>query len=498
LINYHKKEKEMTIARSGVSAVKGMGVNNFSRDELDTLHHGACHILKHTGVLVEMEEAAERFASAGANVQKKGKHWLVKIPEWLIMDSVTSTPKSVTYYARDPEKNHYLENGRVGFGTFGEQVNVIDLDTRKCRNTTKKDCDNIYRLIDSLDGLAFCQRTVCPGDKPAKTQAAHNFHSLITNNSKHITIGMVDRENVDVITKMAAAAAGGVDKLRERPICTCSSCVISPLTLANQCCETLIAALEAGVNVDIMVMDLAGATGPVTLAGTIAQTVAEHLSGLVLAQIVKKGAAVTFGSCSTILDLKTGLASVGAPEWSMVGSSIAQMGRYYQIPTRIGSGVSDSKIPDAQAGYEFTINAMAMAMSGANMIFGAGGIESGLTFDYAKLIMDHECITNIKKMIGGVKIDDESMVLDLIDEVGPGGAYLTHRHTFKHTRSHSQGIIFDRKTRDGWMNSSKGKDLTERAYEKAADIIENHRPTPLIPGAQETINGLLEEFEARF
>ena len=488
----------MKVSRNGVSTVKGMGLNQYTTEDLETLHHGACHILKHTGILVETQDAAERFSAAGAHVTEKGKYWLVKIPEWLVEDCIASTPKSVTYYARDPKKNYPLENRRVGFGTFGEQVKVIDLETRECRNTTRKDCDQVYKIIDALDGLTFCQRTVCPGDKPAKVQAAHNFHSLITNNSKHITIGMVDKENVDVIIKMAAAAAGGMDKLKERPICTCSCCVISPLTLANQFCETLIASLEAGVNVDIMVMDLAGATGPVTLAGTIVQTLAEHLSGLVLAQIVRKGAAVTFGSCSTIMDLRTGLGSVGAPEWSLVGSSIARMGQFYGIPTRIGSGVSDSKLPDAQAAYEFTTNALTMALSGANMLFGAGGIESGLTFDFAKLVMDHECITNFRKTLNGVDISQESMALDIIDEIGPGGAYLTHKHTFQHTREQSQNVVFDRKTRDGWLKSSQGKDLTERAYEKAKSILDTHETTPLIPGAKETIDGLLAEFEEKF
>ncbi len=485
----------MTIKRSGLTSVTGMGLNIYSRDDLDTIHRGACHILKHTGVLVEQEEAAERFSSAGALVEKKGANWLVKIPEWMVSDAISSVAKSVTYYARDPAKDFYMEKGRVGFSTFGEQVNVIDPVTRECRNTTKEDCNNIYRLVDALDGLAWCQRTVCPGDKPAASQAVHNFESLITNNSKHITIGMVDKRSIETMIKMAAAAMGGVEQLRERPICTCSCCVTSPLTLVSQFCETLIGALEAGINVDIMVMALAGGTGPVTLAGTIVQTLAEHLSGLVLAQVVRKGSSVTFGSCSTIMDLKTGLTSVGAPEWSMVGTAIVKMAHYYGIPCRIGTGVSDSKAPDAQAGYEFTLNAMPMALAGANMIFGAGGLETGLTFDYAKLIMDHECITNIHRLIGGVEINDETMVLDLIDEIGPGGSYLTHQHTFKHTRSQSQGIVFDRKTRVQWLKSTKGRDLPEMAYEKAKNILANHEPVALRPGAGETIKGLLAEFE---
>jgi len=486
----------MTMNRNGLTSTAGLGLNIFSRNELDTLHHGACHILKHTGVLVELKDAAERFSDAGAPVVKKGSNWLVKIPEWLITDAVSSVPKSVTYYGRDPAKDFYLEKGRVGFSTFGEQVKVIDLDTRECRNSIKEDCNNISCLIDALDGLSWCQRTICPGDKPAASQAVHNFESLILNNSKHITIGMVDKRSAETMIKMAAAAMGGMEELRERPICTCSCCVTSPLTLVSQFCETLITSLEAGINVDIMAMALAGGTGPVTLAGTVVQTLAEHLSGLVLAQIVRKGSSVNFGSCSTIMDLKTGLTSVGAPEWSMVGTAIAGMAQYYDIPCRLGGGVSDSKIPDAQAGYEFTLNVLPMALAGTNLIFGAGGLESGLTFDYAKLIMDHECITNIQKLISGVKIDDDSMVLNLIDEVGPGGTYLTHMHTFQHTRSQSQAVTFDRKTREQWLTSSNGKDVTERAYEKAKDILENHNPVALRTGAEETIKDLLAEFES--
>ena len=488
--------RNMTINRSGVASVNGMGLNNYSRDELDTIHHAACHILKHTGVLVELEEAAEYFSSAGASVERKGDNWMVRIPEWLVTDSLASVAKSVTYYGRNPENDFYLEKGRVGFGTFGEQVNVIDLDTRQCRNTTKADCNDVYRLVDALDGLAWVQRAVCPGDQLSAAQAVHNFHAIISNNSKHATIGMVDKRSVETIIKMAAAAVGGDDKLRQKPICTCSCCPISPLTLAVQCCETLIAAVKGGINVDIMVMALSGGTGPVTLAGTIVQTLAEQLSGLVLAQIVGKGSAVTFGSCSTIMDLKTGLSALGAPEWNMIGTALSQMAQYYNLPCRIGSGVSDSKIPDAQAAYEFNLNALPLALSGANMIFGAGGIESGLTFDFAKLIMDHECITSIHKMLGGVNIKDDTLVLDLIDELGPGGSYLAHRHTFQHVRSQSQADVFDRNTREMWMTSSNGKDLTERAYERAKHILEHHKPLPLSDTAEATINDLVTTFEA--
>lgn len=486
----------MRIERTGISAANGLGLIFLTRDEQDTLHHGACHILKHTGVLVEDEEAVDRFQGAGASVTRAGKNWIVYVPECLVSESIASTPKSVTYYARDPAKDFLLESNRVGFGTFGEQVNIIDPITREYRSSTKRDCCEAYRLIDALEELAFCQRTLCPGDQLSAAQAVHNFQALITHNSKHITIGMVNRPCVEVIVQMAAAAVGGMNKLRQRPVCTCSCCVTSPLILSAQFCETLMTAVESGINVDVMTMALAGGTGPVTLAGTIVQTLAELLCGLVLAQITRKGVNVTFGSCSTIMDLKTGLASTGAPEWGLVGAAVAQMANYYRIPCRVGAGVSDSKLPDAQAAYQFTLNALPLSLAGANMIFGAGGIDSGLAFDYAKLIMDHECIGHIRKMLEGVRVDSETMALDLIHEIGPGGTFLTHDHTLERTRTQSIAKLFDRQTRKAWMESADGKDLTERAYARAMDILKTHQPPALLDGAAETIDGLVAEYEA--
>jgi trimethylamine---corrinoid protein Co-methyltransferase len=491
------KGKQMRIERTGVSRSNVLGLNFLTHDELDTIHHGACRIVKQTGVLVELKAAADLFRDAGAVVARTGKNWIVKIPEWLVTESLSSTPKSITYYARDPEKDFMLESHRVGFGTFGEQVNIIDPATRVCRSSSKQDCCKVYRLIDALEGLAFCQRTLCPGDQLPASQAVHNFQALVTNSSKHITIGMGNRSSVEVIVKMAAAAVGGMDKLHQRPICTCSCCITSPLTLTAQFCDTLMAAVEAGVNVDVMTMALAGGSGPVTLAGTIVLTVAELLSGLVLAQITRKGVSVTFGSCSTIMDLKTGLASMGAPEWGLVGAAISQVSSYYRIPCRVGAGVSDAKLPDAQAAYQFVLNALPLSLSGANMIFGAGGIDSGLTFDYAKLIMDHECIHHVRKMMEGVQVDSETMALDLIHEIGPGGTFLTHRHTLERTRSQSPAGLFDRDTREAWIQRTGGKDFTERAYEKAMEILENHQPLALPGAAAETIDGLLDEYEAR-
>ena len=191
--------------------------------------------------------------------------------------------------------------------------------------------------------------------------------------------------------------------------------------------------------------------------------------------------------------MKSGTAPMASPENALIAASVTQMAGYYHLPVRAGAGVTDSKIPDAQAGYEFAMNALSLALTGANIIWGAGCLDSGLGFDYAKLLMDHECAQNISFMLKGVPVDNEQLALELIEEVGPGGSFLTHKHTFKRARSQARTDLFSRQPFAGWENAG-AKTMTERAYEKAAGLIEKHEPRPLPEGVQREVDAILDEF----
>jgi trimethylamine--corrinoid protein Co-methyltransferase len=179
----------------------------------------------------------------------------------------------------------------------------------------------------------------------------------------------------------------------------------------------------------------------------------------------------------------------------MINAAMVKLAQYYRLPCWVGGGASDSKVADTQSGYEFTLNATLSALAGANILFGCGVLEQGLTFDHAKLIMDAEMIRMIQIAIKGITITDETLDMDVIHEVGPGGSYITHDHTLSAMRSQSHARLFDRRSRDVWMEHTGGQPIRERAYEAAIDILKNHNPIPLPQGAPETMREIVEEFE---
>ena len=483
--------------RTGLRRAGGMGLNLFTRDDMDTIHFRSLKILEKTGLRVESREAADIFHGAGCRVETQNDYYRVFVPQYVVHDCLAAAPHSIVFHGRRPEDDYEAEPGRVGFATFGECVNIIDPVTRECRPSTKKDCGQVSRLIDALPELCITLRTVCSGDQYPASQAVHNIEAMFNNTSKHVFLGVVGRRNLEKMVEMAHVICGGEAAYRARPIFSACLCPTSPLTLVRDCCESIITCARTGTGMQVIPMCLSGGSSPATVSGTVLQHNCEVLSALVLAQLAGRGTKFTYGSCSTIMDLKTGNSAVGAPEYGLINAGITTMARYYQLTVWCGGGLSDAKIPDAQVGYEFTINALQAALAGANMVYGSGCLDLGLTFDYAKLMMDHECMGNIRKVLEGIPTDNDSLCAGLIDEVGPGGTFLTHRDTLKRARSQSKAVLFDRNGRERWARENpNGRTVTERAYEAALNIIATHQPLPLPPGVAETLSRMVGDYDA--
>lgn len=480
--------------RSGVSRTSGFGLKAFTVEEMDAIHDATLYLLERVGIAVEQEEAAERFQGAGARVERRDDHARVRLPQHLVADVVAWAPRTLVYWGREPDADYLVEPHRVGFASFGECVNVIDLYSREHRASVKEDCAQVARMVDALDELCIMERVLCPGDQSPETQPVHNFQAMAANTSKHIFLGVGSRRNLEAMVELAGVAAGDAERFRERPFFTANVCPTSPLTLVEGCCEAIIGCADLGLGIMVIPMSLSGGTSPVTLAGVVAQHCAEVLSAIALAQISRKGTPCTFGSCTTIMDLRYAISAVGAPEYGIINAGIAQMARYYGLPSWVGGGLSDAKEPDPQVGYEFTINALTSALAGANIVYGAGVLESGLTFDYAKLLMDCEGIRNIRKVLGGILVDDEHLAVEVIEEVGPGGTFMGHDHTFERMRTQSAPVLFDRQSRQGWL-AGGNQNVADRAYEVARRILETHQPAPLPSGAEEAMAKMVREHD---
>ncbi len=483
------------ISRSGIGTTSGFGLSAHSRDEMDSIHYATLQILQDTGIKVMSEKALEVFHGGGATVERIGNYGIVKIPSYLIEDCTHWAPRSIVYDARNPNDDYVAEPNRVGFTTFGGCINVIDPATRQLRRTTKKDCGEITRVCDYLDEISVTTRAVNSTDTPGGTQSVHNLEAILSNTGKHIFLGADSARALQVMVELAAACVGGREAFEQRPIFTVTVCPISPLTLPPNTCEVIMESADIGVGIMVLPMALSGGTTTATLAGTLAIHNAEVLGSMLLAQLVKKGLPCTYGSTSTILDLRFGTTAVGAPEYGMINASVAKLAQYYRLPSFVGGGASDSKEPDNQTGYEFTLSATLSALAGANIVFGSGVLEQGLTIDYAKLILDAEMIRMIQTATRGVAISDETLAFDIIHEVGPGGAYISHDHTFNSMRSQSRSELFDRRSRGNWMKKTGGEAVIARAYAAAEKIIEEHQPHPLPDGTGKILREMVIEFD---
>jgi trimethylamine--corrinoid protein Co-methyltransferase len=322
--------------QAGVVKHQGMGLNMFSEDELYAIHCGTLDVLEHTGVKVCSKEALEIFDGGGAKVD--AKTGTVKIPQYLVEDAIQTAPRTLCLAGRDPKHDLVLDGTRVHFINFGEGISVIDPYTREYRPTTIKDVADITRFCDAMEDMDAVLRPVAPHDVPAETAVVHNAEAIFNNTSKHVFIGTEGGHNFRKVWQMAAVVAGCEENLRDRPLFSCNVCPTSPLQLVDQCAEVIIEGARHGIAVNLLSMAMAGATSPVTLAGSLVTHNAEVLSGIVLSQLTRKGAPVLYGSSTTIMDLRFTTAPVGSPELGMINAGVAKLAQYYLLPSWVAGG----------------------------------------------------------------------------------------------------------------------------------------------------------------
>ncbi len=321
---------------AGLLGSGGLRVEMFTQEELSEIHRATLEVLAHTGIFVQKEEARQLFAKYGATVDEKEK--CVKIPPHMVNEAIASAPESLKLAGRDPSRDVVLDGRRVTFTNFGEGITIDDPWTGEHRPTTKDDLRYVTRIIDSLDCISVVERPVGSQDVPPQVQSIHNYEAMVNNTSKHCFVGPGDGRNLRTMLKMARAAVGDERYEKAGSPLSFITCPVSPLKLVDDCCDIIMTAAEQDACVCVLSMAMAGGSSPVHLTGTLVTHNAEVLSGIVLAQLVKKGAKVMYGSSTTAMYLKLASACVGSPELAMINAAVACLARYYLLPSWVAGG----------------------------------------------------------------------------------------------------------------------------------------------------------------
>jgi trimethylamine--corrinoid protein Co-methyltransferase len=331
-------------------------------------------------------------------------------------------------------------------------------------------------------------------DVPYEVEYIHEFEALFNNTEKPILYSTPGAYAAQKVLEMATTIAGGPEELRRRPILALYTETVSPLSF-SEVNENMIEFAKAGIPVSNGPMPMCGASGPITLAGTAVQSNAESLAAITLCQLVNPHTPVIYTGWVCAIDPRTSRCAYGSPEFAM-GTSIfnTTMGRYYQIPTYGFGGCSDSKLPDAQAGAEVMMNGMLAALGGTNLIHDCGYLAGGSIGSMEMAVICNEIIGMITKIIQGVQINEETLAVDVIKTVGPGGHYMSQKHTLNHLRELYTPTLFDKESEVTWTKTGS-KDIRDTARMKAQKHLREHTPTPLPTHTQQHLREIVKEAE---
>ena len=460
---------------------KGGQYKPFTDSEVERINDTAMTLLEKGGVKVFTQTGYEAFKKAGAEVDEADN--LVHIPRAMVEDAVDSAPSKVVLCGRDPKKYCILEGSNVYLGTGGTAINVLDMETGQRRPSTNQDIRQMARVMDALENIHLFTINVFPNDITNKDEVDTNrFYSAITNTSKHVMGGIYSMNGVKELVEMAAMIAGGMDELRARPFVSFITLIISPFKIDNHYGEFTCYLAKESLPVVVPTEPLCGTTSPVTMASNVVMHTAETLAGVVLTQVVNRGTPVICGRVGSITDMRTMGHLSGAIERGMINAGVSQMAQHYKIPYYSTAGMTDSKLLDCQAGYESGMMNLLVAMSGANYIHDAAGLmEFDLTASYEKLVIDDEIIGRCMRVLRGIEVNDDTIALDLMLEVGAGGDFLAQEHTIKYMRSEfAPNTVSDREHREQWA-ADGSKDSFARAHEAALKILAEHSPMPINP-----------------
>ena len=461
-----------------------------SQDEVQSIQHASARILSEVGVRVHHDEVLERLAGAGADVDEE--RGTAKISEDLLMDSLQKAGKSYTLYGRDGSRAARIGSGDVVTMSSPGQYSWVDPVHKTRREPTSEDTRKAILVGDALEHISIVGAMTQPVDVPTPIRDIWLTAELVKGTKKPTRCWIANGQSAAYVLEIYKAVAGGAEQLCARPQIEAFVEPISPLQMPRTGMEILLEFTRCGLPVSYGPMVQAGATGPVTLAGTLAQEAAENLAGIVIAQVLRPGTPVMFGGICHIIDMRSSLISFGSPEQGLMAVAMVQVARAYGLPVYINAGLTDSSLVDAQAGLEKGMLFLLGALAGGDLIahLGIAGADQGASLP--QLVVDNEMVAYVKRVLHSFKVNNLTLAVDVIMELGHAGHHLAHPHTLAHFRQEFWiPTMWERRNWDTWMGDG-GKSMVERATERVDEILRTQKPEPIDEALEREIDNIVE------
>jgi trimethylamine--corrinoid protein Co-methyltransferase len=445
-----------------------------SSDEEELVHEKSLEVLSEIGVLVRSESVLSLLEDSGANVDKENR--IARIPEGVVGDALKSAPTNFKMCARDRTNDIEVPTtGAPYLTTDGLTLYMIDIETSEKRNATRVDFAEFARLADALDAVDFFWPIVTISDVPLKSHNLYELWTAFQNCSLHVQGDCTDAISARRMIELASLVVGGQEELRRRPIFSCATNPISPLSFDKGAVEAQIEFARAGIPVLCHSMSMSGMSAPVTLAGTIVNLNAENLASIVISQNASRGAPHIYGSCSMPADMMTGTINLYAPEGVLISAAAGQMARRYRRPCMVANWGLGGKGPGIQVSLSEAFAYNSSAFSGSDLISGIGGLDHAKGCSLDQMVLDSIVWDSFRAFLRDFTIDDGTAALDVMRQVGHGNSYLSHAHTGKTFRKELE--VWDRSNLS--LEATLSSKMLPQARSIAKKLLKEHEVPPL-------------------
>ncbi|MHB9094731.1 MAG: trimethylamine methyltransferase family protein [Eubacteriales bacterium] len=479
--------------KSRYEANEAVQFNVLSDNQCEEIFHSAMEVLRRTGSKVYDPDSRDLLKKGGAFVDGE----VVKFPSALIEWAVRTAPSRVVLCDRNGKAKLFLEGKNVYFGPGPSNNFVLDPFTGERREPTTEDTVRAAICCDYLPNIDYAMDMGTVRNVNLTLSDVYSFEALLTNTTKPIVHWGFDIPQYQDILEMCIAVAGSLEELQKNPFIAMYSEPLPPLRHSREAIAKAVFVAEKGLPLIYTPCTMAGATTPATMAGTIVLQVAESLVGLVAAQLKREGTPFIMGGLISIMDMSSTILSYGAPELALLSAGMSNVAQYMKIPVFSTGGCTDAKTLDAQAAIQGAMSILMAAQSGASLVHDCGYIEYGSTSSTEMLVMDDEIIGMVKRIMRGVEVNDETLAVDVIDSVGPGGHFLRTQHTRNYFKKETwYPSLIDRKVYEGWR-AEGSKTMGTRIKEKTQMIINEHNPEKLPEATLNSIKAIIQRAEQR-